>query len=263
MKIKDKIESIIRKHKNGVCFLLGIKPGHFQVQDIQTMANYLTYKAGESHSEANGGVDTSFLGAIRDLPPEKKCERIMFEACAWKERGELRNMSLHDAISSPPIFSPRVEAALEKHRLQTYRKDFKSLCQKATEMAKQMDKISQILEDGRSKGMTEAEFTKKLSVEARKIGHIFSGANYHMKSALIYAVKSGYSVEEAGKAMNDVYLRRVKKIMLSLSAIDDVLTLNGRKSNLFKRAKREYTQWSKLINSSSKQPKRMNDYELA
>ena len=217
------------------------------------MANFLTYKAGDAHTNANGKPDKSFLNAIRDLPPEKKCEQVLFEACAWKESGELRSMSLADALSAPPMFSPRVEAALERMRLQTYRKENRNMAIKTAKMSEQMQKLETMLksprspEDPRPRSFDDPDFKREFSREAKKLNHMFTGMNYHLKGVMLYAVKSGYTVEDAAKSIQTVYLNRVKRVIMSLSAVDDLLNANGVTSNLSSRAEKEHEKWSDLI----------------
>lgn len=253
MSLKNKISDVIQRHKNGLCFLLGIKPNDFHAEDIKVMANYLTYKAGDSHTASNGKPDKGFLNAIRDLPPEKKCEQVLFEACAWKESGELRSMSLSDALQASPMFSPRVEAALEKMRVQTYRKETRAMAVKTAKLGEQMQKLEALLlspqspDNPQPRSFNDPDFKREFSKEAKKLGHMFTGMNYHLKGVMLYAVKSGYTPEEAGKAIQRVYLSRVNKIIVALSAVDDLLNANGVTSNLSARARKEHKKWSDII----------------
>lgn len=264
MSIKNKIIDVIRKHKNGISFLLGIRPSEFYAEDIQVMANYLTYKAGTHHSVNKGAADKSFLDAIHQLPAEKKCEAVLIEACAWKESGELRSKSLVDALNAPPMFSPRVEAALENRRLKTYRKEGKQMAVKTALLADQMQKIEAMISPDANprRSFSDPEFRRELRAETKKLGHMFTGMNYHLKGVMLYAVKSGYTPEDAGHEIHSVYLKRVKRIISSLSAVDDLLTINGMTSNLSKRAKNEYKKWSDLIDDCTTAKKEANDEQL-
>lgn len=257
MSIKNKIEEVINKHKNGVCFLLGIRPSDLYAGDIQVMANFLTYKAGENHSTEKGAADKSFLDAIKQLPPEKKCEKVLFEACAWKESGELRAKSLEEALRAPPMFSPRVEAALEKRRINTYHKEFESLTIKTALLAHQMRKVKKLIKNTDS--FEDPKFREKISKESKKIGHIMSAANYHLKGAMLYAVKSGYTPAQAGKTMHDVYLDTLKRTFNALSAVDDTLEMNGITSNLSTRACNEHEKWKKMIAKCAQPKEGIND----
>lgn len=269
MSYHREIEKYIGKNKKMISKLMGVSSKDVNTSDLRILANFLSYRAGESHFLQNGGkVDPRFIDDIRLKSRELKGPKALIDAIAWYERGVLSKGSIASAIKDEHKFSPKIERHLQKRRKENYHNAFRKMGGSVNALKNTVAELTQLFNEERS--LHDKEYVRELKKKMTQLRGDMARCDYHARAGVAWAVKIGIPFDHAKKSIHQVYLRhlqikdskleekqgstleKVKKqkgksdplnLASSLALIDETLQSQGIKSGISKHIQDKCKKW--------------------
>jgi hypothetical protein len=240
----NNFDIFVETNKEGIAFILGVKPWDISANDIKLMCNYLV---PETHRRAGNTdvIDPDFVNKIKSLTPNQKGEIILFKAMESMERRSVFGKRVPNALKSGVSFSPKVEAALEAHRKASSRTSFRRLADNFNGLKRNMVDLKSLLDGPES--FNESKFRFKINMLLKKLQNDLRRCDYHARAGMTWAIKSGVDVNDASNAINQIYLRHMQQIEYSFKIVDQLLQSQGIRSTMSNRAARSNERWANDI----------------
>lgn len=259
MSYQQEIEKYIGKHKNLIAKLMKVSPKDISTSDLRIFANFLSYRAGESHFYQNGGkVDPRFIDDIRIKSRELKGPHALLDAISWYERGVLSRGSLTKVFRDQNKFSPKIEKYLESRRKENYKKAFNTMANSVNSLRKTVSDLTTLMNDGRS--LHDKDYVREIKQTMTRLRGDLSRCDYHARAGIAWAVKSGIPFDHAKKGIETVYLRHLDQNILpgmssrtgekhptlaeALAPLDELLSTQGIYSSISKHIEKRMKDWN-------------------
>lgn len=239
------LKSYIEKHRKLITGLMNV-PYNTGTSELCTFANYLSYRAGEKHFEENGGkIDSRFIDDIRTKDFSKRNTKEMLKSIAWKERADLKNrkISLVDIFrSKKPMYAPKIENALSKNRTDYYRDDFRKINKSVRGLRRSVSDLSNLLSQKRS--LHDPEYMKEIRKAMKSMNKSLDKCDFHAKSGIAWAVKSGIPYDHARNALIEVYLKHLDPLAKQLGPFDELMKTQGFEDDIVLKVKERRSGWA-------------------
>lgn len=256
------IEKYIGANKKLIAKHMGLSAKDVSTSDLRIFANFLSYRAGESHFlESGGKVDPRFIDDIRLKSRELKGPKALMNAIAWYERGVLAKGSIAAVIKDERKFSPKIEHYLQKRREENYKKAFEKMGKSVNAMKNTVADLTKLFNEERS--LHDKGYVKELKATMNRLRGDMARCDYHARAGIAWALKVGIPFDHAKNGIHKVYLRHLQEEKLdnaskdhgkkkgsrpmclasSLALIDETLASQGIKSSLSDNIRQRCKKW--------------------
>lgn len=261
MSYQRDLEKYIGDNKKVIAKLMGLSSKDVSTSDLRIFANFLSYRAGESHFLQNGGkVDPRFIDDIRLKPRELKGPKALVDAIAWYERGVLAKGSIASAVKDERRFSDKIETYLQKRREENYKKAFSKMGSSVNAMKKTVSDLTKLFNEERS--LHDKDYVRELKKTMTRLRGDMARCDYHARAGIAWALKVGIPFDHAKNGIHQVYLRHLQESKIegldskdaksnsrpmslasSLALIDETLASQGIKSSISKNIRERCKKW--------------------
>lgn len=231
MKTYDEaVTQFIGEHKKPLMLLFGSPGKDFSTEDLKVMLEYSIGNQLRTMFEYKGQLGAQALTELRLIPREHRVYPKTRTALERAEIGKVQNKPLDKVANLQRANSGFLGQHLERWRLIKMRIEMRKLAQAATEIENNTRRLMASIEHFRRHPSKE----NRLGVSRAIVGLNKSllAIHYRARSAGAWAIRAGFTPQAASRALEHLYLKRVRRLGASLDRLDRWLEANTFKSRL-------------------------------
>jgi hypothetical protein len=234
---QEALSGFTRRHHKGLSFLLGFRPEQLGTRELSVMCNYLVGAEARADFDRNARIDDTIFEHIKALPREKRTRAKLMHGLFWYERGHTTQRSLVRALGEHPNYLPSTDQALERRRVESYRRDFSRLATSTRELAREIQGLTQDLASGHA-GRDSRLGALRLRHRVQRINACLCRCEYRARAGAAWAMKSGYAPERVYQAVHRLHLSRLRRLEGLFGRLDSHLAARGMDTHLARSAHR-------------------------
>lgn len=220
----------VRDNHSHLSLMYGTTPDQLSQDDLKVMISYTANLELRSVFEYKGNLGPEALFEIRRIPASSRTLDTAAKAIAHHEVGLVLNRPLSKARQVLPSYGKALSSYVSEWRTRKMRATFRKLVSASTEVDRKTEAL--ISATKRYRDIPSLQNKMKVQVAIKAVNKSLLSAHFHAKAGAAWSLRAGFTGIQVARAINTVYIKKIKKLSANYERLDSWLGRNGIKSTI-------------------------------
>lgn len=189
--------------------------------------------------ERKGRIDESIIKEIAMMPKSERTINHLSNLIARAEIGMAMNKPIYRAMEESPSYGPLLDPFISAYRRVRMRREMLALSNTAIDIEK--NALNLMAAVSRLKASPTEQNKVRVRVAIKTVNKSLLKAHRRARIGSVWALRSGFSGDSVMRAMNRLYMKRMKKLSPGMARLDEIISSHGIKSEISKGIDRRHS----------------------
>lgn len=224
------LADFVKRNHNELAALMSVSPQDISQYDLEQVLEGCAHEILSISFEFHGRFDQYALAEIALIPKSQRNLDFAAKLMARNEIANRMNKPLHQAHEARRPYGNVLGAMVDDWLTKRMRQTFRKIVDSSIEVEKRSRKLIAAMEAFKQDPSKENRV--KVSVAVKSLNKGLVSSHYQAKAGAAWALRAGFSATAVTKGINQIYLKKMDRLVNSFERVDGWLGDRGIKTSI-------------------------------